>query len=210
MDIRSIFTMNADAYGGFMAQDQNRIAGGYLFSSEKDAQLARAEEQKAEYLEERIDYSRPEAILHVYQKSIHERIFRTPVGMAYLKKLQNFLLSQEDIAKEDVEPIAVYSNYSEELKAQDMAQRERKPKKPKNKIDIKNPALFVSIVLNLLLAIAIGAMFSISLRSDNPNIINYEANLQNKYSAWEQELTQKDQTLREKEKELTERENALK
>ena len=33
-------------------------------------------------------------------------------------------------------------------------------------------------------------MFAIALTSDEPNILNYERALVNKYSAWEQELTE--------------------
>ena len=40
-----------------MEMDKESLSvGGYRFFTEKDAQLARAEEQKIEYLEERIDY----------------------------------------------------------------------------------------------------------------------------------------------------------
>lgn len=62
-----------------MAEENNRSVGGYEFFTEKDAQLARAEEKRVEYLEERIDYTRPESILYVYEKMIKERVFKTPV-----------------------------------------------------------------------------------------------------------------------------------
>ena len=46
-----------------MKPDTNPLSvGGFLFYTEKDAQIARAEEQKIQYLEERIDYSSPERI----------------------------------------------------------------------------------------------------------------------------------------------------
>ena len=40
------------------------------------------------------------------------------------------------------------------------------------------------------------------MTSDNPNILNYENNLQNKYAQWEQELTERENVLREKERNL--------
>ena len=49
------------------------------------------EDMKIEYLEARIDYSRPEVILQIYENAIQERIFKTPVGLFYLK-----LLGKED------------------------------------------------------------------------------------------------------------------
>ena len=59
-----------------------------------------------------------------------------------------------------------------------------------------------SLILNVLLVIAICAMFAISLKSDNPNILNYKKNLTNQYAAWEQQLTERENAVREKEKEL--------
>ena len=59
-----------------------------------------------------------------------------------------------------------------------------------------------SVILNVLLVMAVAAMFSIALRSNNPNILNYERAITNRYAAWEQELTEREQKIREKEKEL--------
>ena len=59
-----------------MADNEERSVGGYLFYTDRDAKIAEAELQKIEYLEARIDYSRPESILMVYEKTIHERILK--------------------------------------------------------------------------------------------------------------------------------------
>ena len=45
-------------------------------------------------------------------------------------------------------------------------------------------------------------MFVITIKSDNPNILNYETALQNRYSAWEQELNDREKAIKEKELEL--------
>jgi hypothetical protein len=45
-------------------------------------------------------------------------------------------------------------------------------------------------------------MFYITLKSDNPNILNYENSLVNKYAAWEQELKEREQDIRAREIEL--------
>ena len=54
----------------------------------------------------------------------------------------------------------------------------------------------------MLLVIAIIAMLVITLSSDQPNILNYETALQNRYSTWEQELTERERAVREKEDSL--------
>ena len=60
----------------------------------------------------------------------------------------------------------------------------------------------LSVILNVMLALAIVAMFVISFVSDQPNILNYERAITDKYASWEQELNQREQTIRDKEREL--------
>ena len=45
-------------------------------------------------------------------------------------------------------------------------------------------------------------MFLITLKSDNPNILNYKQVLTNQYASWEQNLTERENRIREKEQEL--------
>ena len=176
-----------------MADNRERSVGGYLFYTEKDAKIAEAELQKIEYLEARI--------LKVYEKTIHERIFRTPVGLQYLKGLRDFLLEQPEIDPEDVTDIPLYSTFGGQLRSQDNPARSR-IKPSREKAEKEKSFLVLSLILNGLLILAVIAMFSIALKSNNPNILNYEKAITNKYAAWEQELTEREQRIREKEKEL--------
>ena len=45
-------------------------------------------------------------------------------------------------------------------------------------------------------------MFTITIRSDNPNILNYKRVITDKYAQWEQELTERENAVREREREL--------
>lgn len=184
-----------------MADNHELSAGGFLFFTESDARLAEAELKKIEYLESRIDYSRPESILLVYEKTIHERIFRTPVGLQYLKGLQDYLLEQPGIRREDVPDIPLYSTFGAKVREQDKPAKNRIKASPEERGKTRSRFL-ISAVLNVLLTLAVIAMFWIALKSDNPNIINYERNLINKYASWEQELTERERQIREKELEL--------
>lgn len=62
--------------------------------------------------------------------------------------------------------------------------------------------LRLSIFFNILLVIMVAAMFMIAVNSDNPNILNYETTIINKYASWDQELTERENKIREKEAEL--------
>lgn len=175
-------------------------AEGFVFFSRKDAMLAASERKKVDYLEAHMDYSKPENVLRIYKKAIEERIFKTPVGIVYLKRVQDFLLEQETIPDEAIPPIVLYQSFDSEVRDQTNPARNRvKPAAPKEK---KTSALPISIILNILLVIAVFAMFLISFNAEQPNIFNYERALVDKYSTWEQELTQREQAVREKELEL--------
>lgn len=178
--------------------EEKRLMSGFLFQSERDAKLAEVERKKIAYLESKLDYSKPEDILYIYDKTVKGKVFSTPVGMMYLKQLQEFLLGQDGIDPALVAAIPLNNIYHE----QSIAVKERIQEKKDKAIETKKSQLTISIVLNILLAIAMVAMFIISLNSDNPNIINYERNITNRYASWEQELTERENVIREKEREL--------
>ncbi len=175
-------------------------SGGFLFYHAKDAKMAEEEREKIAYLEARLDYSSPDKVLQVYEKAVQERIFMTPVGIFYLKNLQNFLLEQPEIDKNAISPIPLFHTYDRELREKQQPARNRlivpAPKKKRRMI------FPLSIILNVLLMIAIIAMFTITLESDNPNVLNYERALTDRYASWEQELTEREQDVRQREREL--------
>ncbi|MCM1064143.1 MAG: hypothetical protein NC420_06650 [Eubacterium sp.] len=180
--------------------EEKRIAGGFLFLTEKEAKLAEVERKKIAYLESKIDYSKPEDILYIYDKTVKENVFSTPVGMMYLKQLQEFLLNQGGVDPASVAAIPLSNTYQEYGKAQ--SARERMQARHDQEMGAKKSQLTVSVILNLLLALAMIAMFVISLNSDSPNIINYKRVITDQYASWEQELTERESVVREKEREL--------
>jgi len=101
--------------------------GGYRFFTEKDARLAQAEQQKIEYLEARIDYSAPESIRYIYEQTIQERLFKTPVGLRYLEKLRSYLLEQPGMEPGSVMDIPLYMTFDGELRDHGNPARERDP-----------------------------------------------------------------------------------
>lgn len=178
--------------------EQSNVVEGFSFSTEKDALLATQEQKKIEYLEERINYNSPKSVLSVYQKAIQERVFKTPLGILYLRHLQDYLYERKEIKNEDIPPIPLYLNYEREIRKTTSPARKRViPAKQKKSI-----ALPMSIIMNIVLVIAIISMFVITLSADQPNVLNYERVLTDRYASWEQELTEREQVVREKEREL--------
>ena len=74
-----------------------------------------------------------------------------------------------------------------------------RPETKDNKREFKR--LF-PVILNIFLIIIVIAMFFIASTSESDNIINYKRNITNRYSAWDQELTEREKEVRKKEKEL--------
>lgn len=182
------------------SSSQNTVAQGFSFYTEKDAELAELERKKIDYLEEHLDYSQPEQILQLYNKAIHDRIFKSPVGILYLRKLQVFLKKQESIPLEQIAPIPLYQSFTGEVRSEQNPARNRV--KPSEKKEEKASSLSISVILNILLTVAVIAMFVIAVKADQPNILNYERAITDRYASWEQELTEREQYIREKEREL--------
>lgn len=176
-------------------------AEGYLFVNATDAVLAEKERKQIEYLEKKLDYQKPEQILVILQKLIEERTFKTPVGMMYLKRLQDYLKNHKTIEKERIPAIPVdyvcdksVPDTRVELKSVRAAVHKRE--------ELKKSNYKISIILNLILIIGMIAMFWMATRSETPNMINYRNALENRYAEWEQDLTEREQTVREKEQNL--------
>lgn len=181
-----------------MKDNGNLIVGGYCFGSAEDAELARQEKKKIEYLEQHMDYSKPENMLIVYQKALEGKIFRTPIGWEYLRMLQDRIGEYEEL-KEQVQPIALYTVFAHRIGDEMKAPTPRVQHKKRN--TLRNRFVF-SVIINLILTIAVGGMFAIAMTSDQPNILNYERALVNKYASWEQELSIKEQEIRDQERML--------
>ncbi len=183
-----------------MAGRTDWIVEGFQFGTEQDASLAKNEKLRIERLEEKLDYDSPEMVYAVYKKAVVNRVFKTPVGFVFLKKLQRTL--KEDLGYEgDMEEIPVQGVYSLRESAKPTVERvhaSRAKPKPTKKVIGLRASLFVNVVLLLLIAL----MFYITMTSSNPTALNYERAVQNKYSEWEKELSERESAVREKERAL--------
>lgn len=187
-----------------MAQREDWIVDGYEFGSAKDAAQAKAELLKIQKLEDKMDYRNPHMVYAVYHKAIENRIFKTPIGYDYLRKLQKHL-RENPLIREPVQDIPVNNVYSLRDSTNPAVEKVRASAKPKPKPEKKKKEFFsrsTSILVNIVLAILVAVMFYISTTGDRPTILNYERALQNRYASWEQELNDRESAVREKERQL--------
>lgn len=187
-------------------EQQNRtdhVVSGFAFYSEKDARLAEQERQKIAYLDKRIDRTNLESVLVIYKKALDDRVFRTPVGLEYLRELQGELKAEQDLLGEEIPPIPLWTNFADTREKTSPARRRIKPAPEENKNTTFRLSLIMNIVWSLQLLQCLSHADSVS------PVLNYERNLQNKYATWEQELTQREQDGTGKGKRITYRDRSF-
>lgn len=197
--------------------------GGYIFDDENKAKKAAKELKAVEYILGQIKDSDEKAVLTVYKKLLNQRMFSTEIGMSFLAQLRQNLLDSEVFTPEDIPP--VYSleeppkDVTPEEKTEDKNSSfdEKVSKAKKEKADKKVVAKVTSdsseikrlkainkvlLILCIALLLCVLGMFYVSTTINSPTILDYEEKLIDKYSSWEQDLTEREEAIKEKEQEL--------
>lgn len=177
---------------------------GFDFYDVADIDIAENEIKRIKYISEKLSFDNPKGVLAVYDKMISGGIFVTPIGYEYLRTLQDYLYKSDEIDDGDVRDIPIPISYTSAMNMRN------KVRDVKQKDDASTRTLVktfrneykISIVMNVILIIAVIAMFIITLKADNPNMINYRTAIVNQYSEWQQELEQREAIVREKELQL--------
>ncbi len=173
---------------------------GFLFGSKEDVELANQELSTVKYIESKTANRKSDTLLSVYQGAIDRKMFRTPVGYAYMHDLQKKMVSM-GVKPDSIPGIPLYQVYNSKL------DDELKPRRgigvPKRKK--KSAILRMNrnlIIANIILAVIIIALFVINIKGSTPTVLNYKNALENEYASWEQDLKQREDKIREKEREL--------
>ncbi len=173
---------------------------GFLFGSKEDVELAQQELSTVKYIEGRIQNRNADTILSVYQGAIDRKMFRTPIGYAFMHDLQKRMISA-GMSKDSIPGIPLYQVYNNNL------EEELKPRrnisvpvhKKKSAVIRMNRTL---IMVNAILILLLIALFVISIKGSTPTVLNYKYAIENEYASWEQELRDREAAIREKEREL--------
>ena len=88
-------------------------------------------------------------------------------------------------------PIPLYTTFDLTTRREQEAIQKRQQFMVKKKNDDAKK-LKTSIIVNVVLALMVVAMFFIATTGKNPNILNYENAIINKYAEWEQELRERE------------------
>ena len=182
---------------------KKQMVGGYEFNTKEDAQLAKDELNAIKYVSAKTNTKDPKQVYNLYNKIIERKLFSTQIGMNYLKQLQTFLYKSSEIPNDKIQPIPINADTQEAL--------DKRKEQIEFKSELRNLSIQVAkyrnnfiraMVLNIILVIVIIAMFVILKTSSNPNILNYEVTIQNRYAQWQQELQSEEESLKAREQEL--------
>lgn len=183
------------------------LVEGYEFDSYAEAEEAKRELEAVQYLSQKTRQSSPETFCKIYRKLTEQEIFHTPVGLHYVKTLENEIMQKN--LMETVEKNQKPEKSEEQVQAE-MAAAAKELRKTREQLRKLRDRLNTSLILNGILIIAIAAMVYIASTSSNLNILNYETALQDKYSSWAEDLKDKEKQLKEREAVIEQKEEELK
>lgn len=192
-------------------EQQGFLVDGFLFQKEEETEKAKREAEGIRYIKAKTSMENPRTVWQVYDRIIEQKMFETPVGMAYLRELQEYLLKNPAIDNDDIKPIPadefvkreyVTINGTEKKQKKQQEKSGEQEERTRKQEEKSSQQLRRSIVVNVVLVLMVIAMFVITISGNHPNILNYEEKLLNKYAGWEEELTTRERQILEKEREL--------
>ena len=180
------------------------VVAGYTFKSQRAAEDAKDELNAIKYMSKKTNQDDPAQIYVLYNKILDKELFKTAVGLDYLKELQQYLYINKAIPNDRIKPIPINQDVQEILNGKRETAKNRSAVRDLERQSKHYKELFVrAMIINVFLVIAVIAMIYIAKTSSNSNIINYENQIQNKYASWQEELESREAAIKLKEKELT-------
>lgn len=176
---------------------------GYTFKTKEAAQAAKDELAAIKYMSAKTDSKDAKQVYILYNAIIDKQLFNTLVGMNYLKELQQFLYLSKEVPNEKIRPIPINQETKEMIEGKrELSEHKSEIKRITKERNRYKDWFMKSFIVNVVLIIVIAAIVYITIHSDNPNITNYEVNLQNKYSSWQEQLESQEESLKAREQEF--------
>ncbi|MCR5784038.1 MAG: hypothetical protein K6G40_00155 [Eubacterium sp.] len=188
--------------------DHDYVVDGFVFHNRKDAEKAQKEYDGVKYLKERTaGEADPEKLLQIYNRLIDQKMFETPIGICYMKQLQNRIKEAPFIMDEAVTPLEGMPLDSVPPEGEDKNKTVPRDKKREKK-ELESAAgevswkFAISLFANVVMLVIVIGMFILASTINSPTILNYENKIIDKYEAWEQELSEREEAIEKAEKSL--------
>ncbi len=174
---------------------------GFEFKTEEEAEAAKKEVQAVRYIRDRIAGITPEKAADVFNRLVRDEMLTTPVGVAYLRELREELCATPGVDKNTLLPIKIKDEFVVKEISDRTGGEERVISKNVLKVQEKLKRKYKnSLIINIILVIAIIAMFVIVNTSDNVNIVNYRTKIVDQYEEWQHNLEEREQKIKEYER----------
>lgn len=188
--------MNSNMNDSISNADDLRVVEGFLFPTTTEAQTALKEKKNIEIIKQRTPLNDPKAAYSLYCKLIERNMFKTEVGYSFLHDMREYLVEDLGFDNADVPtidiPKAGSSDIFSDIKREKQVEEIEQLKLSKKRMTI--------VILSLI--IIIGAMFVIAIINPNVGYVNTERKVLNKYAAWEEDLSRREEEVKQKEKDL--------
>ncbi len=175
------------------------VLNGYTYDTKAEWEEAKKEEESIRYIRAKTDLSNPSVALKMYNGFVEKRIFITPVGMEFMQELRKEILRSGTVKAEDLYGIPVGLPRRKGRRTELAGENGNKDKMMAEYYRSKLKSMRVVAAM---LAIAIIAMFVVLFAGPNSALEDAEIKVQDKYAAWEQELTRREEAVRAREQEL--------
>ena len=172
------------------------IVEGFVFPSYKEAQIAQKEQVNIEAIRQRISGMDGKTQYELYCKLMERDMFKTMVGYSFLYEIRHGLIETYGYSEQELPNIQLPKRMEYDKVAQ----------LNQGKLETKVQQLMViktrmTITIVALLFVVVG-MFIIAAVNPNVGYVNTENKILNKYSAWQEDLEQREAAVREKEEQL--------
>lgn len=163
-----------------MDSDKKYIIDGYRFKDSSSYEMAKRELEEISRLKKEYDLLDEKQLREVYDKSIQDKRFKTPIGIGFLREAQKKLVKSEE-QRRTMKAIPIHDKIIKEDESSLLRDRIKK----------------LSIVICFLVFLVI-VPFSVVIY-DKIRKSTKEEEMINSYATWKEELTNKERELREKE-----------
>jgi hypothetical protein len=176
-----------------MKENEYKVAG-YSFRDKRAYKEAKQEAETIDYIRKNTDLNDKNKALKLYQKLVERKTMKTIVGYEFLYELQKMILKDGFIDSDKLPPIPIgYERKNQGAWNSSLEQNQvQKYKRMAEDYKIRHRN---SRIINIFLLLIIIGMFIINIFGDRSVFKNYEEEIISKYSAWEEELKERERNL---------------
>lgn len=182
-------------------KDDQYIVAGYCFTNAHDYREAKREEETVEYIKANTDLSDLNKTIRLYHKLVERRTLKSVVGFAFLQELRDRILKEGIVSDKDLPAIRVMKE-EKPIRAYASVLEKEQENKHLAMIQDYQIRLRNSRIINISLLLIILAMLLISIFSDRSLFADYEQQVLDTYSSWEEDLNAREKALEEKESQI--------